>query len=368
MSAIPVLPVPPATRPPSALRRLVQPLVTPMVFDYWASRVHPLWRWERPLARVLEKRAESADAVTLVLQANGHWQGFQPGQHVNIGVEIEGARVWRSYSLTNAIGSERLSITVKRIAGGRVSQHLVERVQVGDLLDIGPAFGEMVLPPTAMPSLFLAAGSGITPLMSLVRALDAQGMPAPVTLMYWARTREELCFVAELRALAARHANFQVRFVLTRQAAEAADEASGRIEAAHLAAHEDLAAHCVYACGPSGFTAAAAALVQDRAARFLCEAFTPPPRQDSDTGTVQVELAASGRSLTLRRGMSLLEALEAEGLKPTHGCRMGLCNTCVCGKSAGTTRDLTTGTLHGEPTAALKLCVSSATSDLVLDL
>jgi ferredoxin-NADP reductase len=352
----------------SRLRRLVQPLVTPVVFDYWASRVNPLWRWERPLVRVLEKRVESADAVTLVLRANRHWQGFQPGQHVNIGVEIDGALVWRSYSLTNAAGGDRLSITVKRISGGKVSQHLAERVRVGDLLDIGPAFGEMVLPSVAMPSLFLAAGSGITPLMSLVRALDAQGMPAPVTLMYWARRREELCFVDELRALAARHANFNVRFMLTRQAAEAADETTGRIEAAHLAGMGDLAAQCVYACGPSGFTNAVADLAQGRAARLLCEAFTPPPRQDSDTGTVQVELAASGRRLILPRGVSLLEALEAEGLKPVHGCRMGLCNTCVCGKSAGTTRDLSTGTLHGEPTAALKLCVSSATSDLVLDL
>ncbi|MET0288264.1 MAG: ferredoxin reductase [Pseudoxanthomonas sp.] len=368
MSAVPVLPVSSTNARPSRLRRLVKPLVTPVVFDFWASRLNPLWRWDRPLAKVVEKRIESTDSVTLVLRPNRHWQGFQPGQHVNLGVDVDGARLWRSYSLTNAPGSDRLSITVKRIAGGKLSAHLAERVQVGDLLDIGPAFGEMVLPATPMPSLFLAAGSGITPLISLVRTLAAQGMPLPVTLMYWARTREELCFVEELRALAARHANLQVRFVLTRQSAEAGDEVVGRIEAAHLAALGALGAHCVYACGPSGFTAAAATLVQGQAARFLCEAFTPPPRQDSDIGTVQVQLTASGRSLTLPRGVSLLEALEAEGLRPTHGCRMGLCNTCVCGKSAGTTRDLSTGTLHSEPSAALKLCVSSATSDLVLEL
>ncbi len=363
MSALPV----PSVRP-GRLRRLISPLVTPVVFDYWASRVHPLWRWERPLARIVGKHAESADAVTLELQANRHWRGFQPGQHVMVGAEVDGSLVRRSYSLTGAPGADRLSITVKRISGGRLSTHLAERARVGDLLDLGPAFGDMQLPATPMPGLFLAAGSGITPLMALVRALAAQEMPAPLTLLYWARTREELCFVEELRTLAARHARFDLRFVLTRQSAESADETTGRLEATHLASLGRLDAHCVYACGPAGFTATAAALAQSQAARFLAEAFTPPPREHGDSGTVQVSLAASGRSLTLPRGVSLLEALEAEGLKPAHGCRMGLCNTCACGKSAGTTRDLSTGTLHGEPTAALKLCVSSATSDLVLDL
>ena len=361
------LPAPPASRP-GRLRRLIGPLVTPVVFDYWASRVHPLWRWDRPLARVVEKHPASADAVTLVLQPNRHWQGVQAGQHVLVGAEIDGALVRRSYSPSATDRAGRVSITVRRIAGGRLSTHLAERTQVGDLLDIGPAFGAMLLPSASTPCLFLAAGSGITPLMALIRARAAQGMSAPVTLLYWARRREELCFVAELRALAAQHAGFTVRFVLTGEAATADDEADGRIDAAQLAALGPLPTHCAYACGPSGFTAAAATLLDGQVARFMSEAFTPPARDDRTDGSVQVTLAGSGRHLTLPRGVNLLEALEAQGLKPAHGCRMGLCNTCACGKASGRTRDLSTGALHDEPTAALKLCVSSAVSDLVLDL
>ena len=83
---------------------------------------------------------------------------------------------------------------------------------------------------------------------------------------------------------------------------------------------------------------------------------------------MQVELARSGRILTLPRGVPLLAALEAEGVKPKSGCRMGLCNTCACGKRAGTTRHLLDGLEDAEPATALRLCVAVPRTDLVLDL
>ena len=110
-------------------------------------------------------------------------------------------------------------------------------------------------------------------------------------------------------------------------------------------------------------------LLEGRVPLLRSEAFTPPPRpRADDSGTVEVRLGRSGRTLQLARGVPLLEALEAEGLKPKSGCRMGICNTCACGKSAGATRDLRTGTAQSEATSALKLCINSAVSDLVLDL
>jgi ferredoxin len=83
---------------------------------------------------------------------------------------------------------------------------------------------------------------------------------------------------------------------------------------------------------------------------------------------VQVTLARSARVLTLPRGASLLEALEAAGVTPPSGCRMGICNTCACGKRAGSTRHLHTGALEHEPVTALRLCVNRASSDLILEL
>ena len=362
------------------LQRIARTLLAPDAFDFWASKLRPNWAWERPLARIVSRRAESTDSFTLLLQPNRHWRGFQPGQHLNIGAEIDGTRITRSYSLSDAPRADgRIAITVKAMPGGKLSQHLCHTARIGEVLTLDAAFGEMTLP--QMPEgawLFLAAGSGITPLMAMIRAQAALGMPVPLALIYWARTRDELCFVEELRALAARQPNFRVDFVLTRDAAasdaEAGDLRHGRIDAQSLSIlAPDLHQRRVFACGPDGFVAAARALAADRAVAFRSEAFTPPPLvvfEDAGEapGHVRITLANSGRTLDVPRGTSLLTALEDAGLKPASGCRMGICNTCACGKRAGSTRHLHTGDIEHEPVSALRLCVNSASSDLILDL
>lgn len=364
----------PATAPRAPLlKRVGGRLVAPAVFDFWASRLHPTWSWDRPLARIVGRQAESADSTTLLLQPNRHWAGFRPGQHLNIGAEIDGIRVVRSYSPSDAPRADgRIAITVKAIPGGKLSRHLSRDAKIGDVLELGPAFGDMTLPDAPDGRwLFLAAGSGITPLMAMIRAQAAAGMPVPIALIYWARTRDEHCFVDELRALAARHPGFDLELVTTRDDASSAPR-HGRIDAALLSTLvPDLQQRRVFACGPDGFVAAARALTADRALTFRAEAFTPPPRiaaEDADSGDVVITLTRSGRTLDVPRGVSLLAALEAAGLKPASGCRMGICNTCACGKRAGTTRHLHTGDVEHEPVSALRLCVNSARSDLTLEL
>jgi stearoyl-CoA 9-desaturase NADPH oxidoreductase len=359
--------------------RLARSLIAPHLFDFWASRLHPTWTWERPLARIVARQAESSDTFTLLLQPNRHWRGFVAGQHINVSAEIDGIRVTRSYSLSDAPRADgRIAITVKAIPGGKLSEHLCRSAKVGDVLDLGRAFGEMTLPETADGRwLFLAAGSGITPMMAMIRAQAAQGMPMPIALIYWARTRAELCFVDELRALAARQPSFRVDFIVTREA-DAADVGHGRIDTTSLSTlAPDLHHRRVFACGSDGFVAGARSAAAARAVAFHAEAFTPPLRaalDDSldhaldDAGTVTITLAASGRTLDLPRGESLLSALEAAGMKLPSGCRMGLCNTCACGKRGGSTRHLHTGAIEHEPVSALRLCVNSARSDLILDL
>ena len=367
------------TAPPRSVPRLVRGVVRgvagvmapPHALAFWAHRLVP--GADPGRARVLERRRESADAVTLVLQPGRGWGDFHPGQHVSIGGELDGRRVRRSYSPTGLPRTDgRIAITVKRVAGGKLSAYLCEDAAVGTWLEIGPSFGDMALPALSdAPLLLLAAGSGITPLMSMTRALAARGMPVPLTLLYWARHREELCFVDELRALRRDLPGFDVRFILTGDAATAQDEGEGRIDAAQLALHvPDIGTRHVFACGSSGFVEAARALAETQAITFYSEAFTPPRcNDDSDiSGSVQVTLSASQRVLTLPRGSSLLDALEAAGLSPASGCRMGICNTCACGKRAGTTRHLHSGALEHEPVTALRLCVNRAASDLVLDL
>ena len=353
------------------IKRLLNPVVAPGVFDFWASRVNRTWSWQRPLARVVDREQASTDSVSLVLAPNRHVGGFAPGQHVNVTAEVSGVRITRSYSLIGLPRADgRVSITVKGIAGGKLSQHLCQHARVGDVLEIGPAFGEMQLPKQHEGEyLFLAAGSGITPLMALTRSLAAQGMPVPLTLLYWARTRGELCFVEELRALAAAQPRFRLHLLLTRDMPREADEPTGRISESLLKILvEQPSSQHVMACGPGGFVEAARGLLNGQVRSFQAEAFTLPPMEFVDTGTVQVRLAKRGVTLQLPRGQSLLTALEAEGIRPESGCRMGICNTCACGKAAGSTRHLPSGELVHEPASALKLCINSAVSDLELDL
>ncbi|MEE7548183.1 ferredoxin reductase, partial [Xanthomonas sp. Kuri4-1] len=119
--------------------RLTRRVVSPALFDFWATRLNPLWTLEQPLARLVERQPASRDAVTLILQPNRHWRGMQAGQHVNLGVEIEGRRLVRSYSPT-PLADGRLAVTVKAIEGGAVSRHLAQ-VRPGEVFALDQAFG-----------------------------------------------------------------------------------------------------------------------------------------------------------------------------------------------------------------------------------
>lgn len=343
--------------------RLARRLVSPQLFDFWATRLNPLWTLERPMARLVARNAASRDAVTLVLQPNGHWQGLQAGQHVSLGVEIDGRRLLRSYSPT-VLADGRLAITVKAIEGGLVSRYLATDAAIGTVVSLEPAFGDMLLPTTPTPLLLLAAGSGITPMRALLQAAAQAGMPMDVDLLYWVRQRDEACFVEEFEALAAAHPRLRVRLLTTREG----EAPAARVDTYPLEQIADLSNRHVMVCGPGGFVQAARERLQGRVAAFQAEAFSVPTLDDGEAGQVQVQLSRSGRTLTLPRGQSLLEGLEAQGLRPKHGCRMGICNSCACARQAGTTRHLLTGERSNEPTAQVRLCISAPSTDLILDL
>lgn len=357
----------------NSLKKIVKSFIDPAVYDFWIQKVVPHASWETPLARVVARHVEARDAVTLVLRPNRHFLGFQAGQHVNVTVEVEGVRHTRCYSFTNAPAPDGLiSLSVKEVEGGKVSRHLCRHVREGDVIELGQAFGECTIPAEYRGDwLLLAAGSGITPLMSIVRTLSAQPLTQRVDLIYWARTRADLFFYQELCELAVREPLFRLHVVLTREEDLLPGEHAGRpAERVFSRLVPDFVGRRVQTCGPADFVSSVQDLIAARVPVFLAEAFTPAQVSaiEEKVDVVQVELRASGRTLTLPTGKSLLVAIEEAGVHPAYGCRMGICNTCACGKLSGTTRNLNTGELDADQSSALRLCVNAASSDLVLNL
>lgn len=312
--------------------------------------------------------------VTLLLKPNRHWRGFEPGQHVNVSAQVDGRSITRSYSLSEPLRPDgRISITVKQVEGGRLSSHLCQHAKVGDVLALGAAFGEMTLPPTPTGRwVFLAAGSGITPFLSMTRALAAKGMPVDLTLVTWSRSPEELCAAEELAALARQFPRFRFEPQFTRAPAGNPGRRIGAETLTGLLGRLDgLDGVQVRACGPGGFVESARALLAPHVASFQAEAFSPVALEepgDAPARTVQVTLQRSGRTVTVDDRQALLPALEALGLSIPSGCRMGICRTCVCTKHEGVVQALDTGALDAENESALRLCVSRARTDLTLDL
>jgi ferredoxin-NADP reductase len=320
--------------------------LSPSLFDFWAGQLNPLWTLREPMARLVRREPAGEGAATLVLRCNRHWAGMRAGQHVTLGVELEGRVLRRSYSPTR-LGRRELAITVKAVEGGKVSQHLVAHAKPGDLFRLDAAFGDFHMP-AAAPVLLLAAGSGITPMRSLLRDACQRPLAAPVDLFYWERSAAAFQFRDELQALAAANPNLRVHLLTTRE---------GEVPAARINSH---------ALAVAGDDTPLAQQV----AGFQAEAFTPPAAlSDADSlGEVALTLARSGRRLIVPRGRSLLESLEAQGIAPKHGCRMGICNSCTCERVSGTTRHLRTGDIQSETAVPVRICVSAPTTDLTLDL
>lgn len=335
--------------------------------DALLATLHPALRLNRVFARVEARRWVADDMLALTLRPNGNWQGARPGQHLQVYLEHQGVRLSRSYSLTAVHVDGRLEIAVKRQPGGRVSGRLLDWLAVGQVLELGPAFGELHLDESRDGALLLAAGSGITPLLGLVRDALARGFGAPITLLHYVREPGQRAFVEALQALQAQYQNLTVRWSVT---GDSAGELHGRFQDAHL---EDVqGVQQVLACGPAGFVERVRDWHQRVVAAevtFQGEAFTPPNRDAAvASGPVRLGFARSQLSVEADSRHSLLELAEAQGLRPAHGCRQGICASCTCLLLSGEVRDLRTGERFSEPGQPIRLCISAPHRDVLIDL
>lgn len=330
--------------------------------------LHPLASLTEVRARVLAVRDETPDTRTLVLRPNALWRGHEAGQYVSVRAVLNGRRVHRSYSLSSAPGTGPLTITVKRQDGGAVSTHLNEQVRVGDVLTLGQAQGDFVLPAVLPKRLtLLSAGSGITPVMALLRALQARGHQGAIAFVHVCRSAQDLIFAETLRQFTAGCPSLPGLSVHLHFSAQ-----QGRFGPETLAALvPDWAGRATWLCGPEGFMHDIEAMWAARGARAPLhrERFTATWQPPQPLGApVEVQAARSGKRFASAGTDNLLIQAEQAGLAPKHGCRIGICRSCQCVKRSGTVQNLQTGALSSEPNELIRLCVSAARTDLTLEL
>jgi ferredoxin-NADP reductase len=338
--------------------------------EFWLDQVAPGRSLTETRARVVKVIAETADMRTFVLRPNRRWTGHSAGQYTTVDVEIDGVRVRRCYSLSSAPG-DQLAITVKRVAGGRVSTWMHDHVGVGDVLVLGAAAGDFVLPtPAPAKLLLLSGGSGATPVMSILRDLAARDAVRDVVFVHHARSRADVPFGPDLRALAARHPGLRVVLELD----DAPDSRGGFDEQRLRQRVPDLAERATFLCGPTGLMARVesmyeAAGLADRLTSERFVAAAPVSRvADGDAQIVTVRLGRTGTRFAATSAAPLLDQIERNGGRPAHGCRMGICHTCTCRKRTGAVRNLITGAVSDAPDEDIQLCISVPQSDVELSL
>jgi stearoyl-CoA 9-desaturase NADPH oxidoreductase len=356
--------------------RLVEALASPHGVSRYLELLSPLWSLDQKRAVVTQVTRETADTVTLSLLPGGTPPTFRAGQFVQLGVEVGGVRHTRCYSVScseGASGAGPLQVTVKAHSHGLVSRFLNEHATPGMVVGLTPPTGDFTLPTPRPPHLLLiSGGSGITPVMSMLRTLCDEGHDGRVTFLHYARSREDVIFGGDLERLAAAHTNVSLVTVFTRSAPGPHSRGLyGHFHAGHLAAlgvHDDAE---VYVCGPEGLIAGvrAACETDGRGGRLHVERFELPAAPAVPEGAVTGRIRFLRSGVTVDNdGRSLLEQAESAGLTPEHGCRMGICHTCVRPLEAGEVRDIRTGARCAQPGVDVQLCVHAPVGDVAVDL
>lgn len=339
---------------------LVDLLTGPHGVDRYTELVEPTWTLGSARARVLSATRTTPRSVTLRLEPNAaFWDlnpGFKAGQHVIVVVEIDGRRHTRCYSPANAEGEPVLELTIGRHDSGVVSTYLYEHAKPGMVLGLDGVGGDFLLPaPRPQRILMVSGGSGITPVMSMLRTLRAENFAGEITFLHYARSADEATYRDELAAMP----DVTVRHGYTRSAD---GDLSGHFAAAHVA---DVGTpDAVYVCGPTALVDA----VREVYPQAQSESFVPPVFVVPDTPTGgRITFTDSGIDI-VDDGRTLLEQAEATGLRPVSGCRMGICHTCTRPKTKGVVRNITTGTMSTTDCEDVRICVSAPVGDVELSL
>jgi ferredoxin-NADP reductase len=353
----------PLTANADLLRGIASRITTPLLPDDYLHLLNPLWSARELRGVVVDLVPETEHAATLIIKPGWGWSPqYKAGQYIGIGVQVEGRWHWRSYSLTSVPteGDSTISITVKAMPEGFLSQHLVGGLAPGTVVRLAAPKGDFVLPdPPPEKILFLTGGAGLTPVLGMLRMLHRRRTMTDVHLVHSAPTERDVLFRQELHTLAQEHESFRLHEQFTDTMGTLALDRLDQVV-------PDWVERETWACGPPPMLDAAERVwkAQHLTGKLHVERFSIQlDGAGGEGGTVT--FGAGGRTAEVDGATTLLEAGENVGVQMPFGCRMGICQSCVVPLVAGSVRDLRNGTVHVEGDR-IQTCISAAAGDCVL--
>jgi ferredoxin-NADP reductase len=347
---------------------LAQSFTSPLLPDDYIELINPLWSTRELRGRVERVEAETDEAVTITIKPGWEWPGHVAGQYIRLGIEVDGRFHWRAYSLTSEPGRADgcITITPKLVHEGTVTPYLCGRLRPGTIVRLGGVEGTFVLPDPLPPKLLLiSAGSGVTPIASMLRSLARERELPDIAHIHSARYPRTAIFAEELRALAARRPEY--RLTARHSGAE------GRLRPQELdEICPDWRERETFVCGPSGLLSA----LKDRwerdgdPSRLRHEHFQPDALiEGAERGCGgTIALCKSGLQAVSDGSEPILLAGERAGAEMPFGCRMGICHSCVGRLRSGQVRDLRTGAVSGAAGEIVRTCINAPEGPVEIDL
>lgn len=323
--------------------------------DFVLQKINVTWAWKRVLAEVIAVQSLHTDMVLIKLKPNRNFKFDQvrAGQSILLTLLIDGVYQQRSYSIIEVTSQGEISLGIK--VQGLVSS-AAQRLHVGECIEISQPQGDFTLHQSQQPAILIASGSGITAIYSLLQQALKQQLKQ-IHIIYFNRAE---IFHAELKALAEKHPELHYHFNTAEQKQHLTEDLLQKLV-------PDYAQTATYVCGHHGMMQQANEIYAQQSAQSqLHQEFFMP---------VQIEQSNEAQPIVFRRSQqnflattTLLSSAEQAGLRPQHGCRMGVCNQCTCTKVSGVTQNILTGEIDDQPNRAIKLCVNQALSPVTIDL
>jgi ferredoxin-NADP reductase len=346
-------------------RGLAARATTPLLPDDYLKMLNPLWSARELRGLIVDVHPETADSATVTIKPGWGFSGnYLPGQYVGIGLRIDGRWHWRSYSLTSIPqrDNKNITITVKATPEGFLSTHLVNGVAPGTVVRLAAPKGEFALPdPPPAKILFITAGSGITPVMAMLRTLESRGQEADIAHIHSAPSPDAVIFHDELRVLEKSQPGYRLHLQLT--------ETQGKVDFGELAGIvADWQDRPAWVCGPPALLDTVEGVWKSADLQDLLhtERFTIAATDKGGEGG-KVSFSISDKYIEIDGATSLLEAGEKVGIQMPFGCRMGICQTCVLPLESGHVRDFRSGIEHGEGDR-IQTCISTASGDCTIKI